>query len=133
MVYVPAGVPDVDVVVLVLPQPAWNKINPKNPARTAAINKRRLRDSLPPTPRSARPLTGNQNAKNGPPCRWMPVVVVTRATVGISSTRLCGPLLRLVIEEPPVKEHGPTALGNALQLKVMLPGTAPPMGVTCTL
>ena len=135
IVYVPAGVPVVVVVDLVLePQPNCKAKPARNNPSSNDINIFLRRESAtPPNPRKANPENGNQVARNRRFLGRSSVVVVTWAVVLSVSTRLCAPVVRLVIgllmnsQEPPVGRPAPQA-SETLSGKLV-----PPLGVTVTL
>src|SRR2546430_16889175 len=112
--------------------PACNIIKPINPANSIASSARLPRVILAPnpTPSSANPEIGNQNAYTGPPVFHKLAGVVTRAVVLITSCRgTADPLLRLVMDAPFGYVHVAPVGRPELQESDIVSGMGP-VGVT---
>src|SRR2546425_8728740 len=112
--------------------PACKIIKPINPASSSANRARRLRVIFPPnpTPSSANPEIGNQNAYTGPPVFHKLAGVVTRAVVLITSCRVTAdPLFRFVMDAPFGKVHVAPVGRPELQESEIVSGMGP-VGVT---
>ena len=132
-VYVPAGVPEVVVTLLLPPQPTCNNASAKNAPTVRLVSQYPLRDFLreTPAPRSVNPEIGSNVANSGPLFSHKRVLVVVRAVVVISRVRFAGPLLRFGIVLL-LKLHA-APVGRVPHANVTLSGIVPvPPGVTCT-
>src|SRR2546423_11428421 len=99
MVYVPAGVPPVGgLLLLLLPQAACRRIKPASrPSSIPASQRRRFNPAPAPRPSKLNPPTGSQVAYNGPRGRRLPVLT-GRAVVLIFSVVVTGLLPGIVTE-----------------------------------